>query len=86
MLTIWKYSIPIDDFIAVSMPEGAQVLTVQMQRDTPCIWALVDTEAPLVTCMFRLFGTGNPISGDAGEYVGTFQMLGLVFHLFRGRP
>lgn len=36
---IYKYQVPMLDKFSIDMPEGAELLTVQMQGETPCIWA-----------------------------------------------
>jgi hypothetical protein len=79
---IWKFPVPIDDYLEVEIPSCAQILCVQMQKETPCIWAWIDTEAPKGIRRFRWFGTGHP--GMEGNYIGSVQMYGgdLVFHLF----
>lgn len=85
-LTIYKYSIEVTDVQMVSMPIGAEILTVQVQNETPCIWALVDSNAPLENVKIRVHGTGHPVNGEENlEYIGTFQLLGgrLVFHTFK---
>jgi hypothetical protein len=83
-LTIWKYWLPIDNTVYIEMPDGAEVLTVQMQRDKACIWALVDPQAMPMARRFSWRGTGHPVEPDHGRYIGTVHMLdgGLVFHLF----
>lgn len=86
--TIWKFPIVVADSVQISMPQGARVLSVQEQNRTPCIWALVDPEAPKQTRRFRILGTGHDFpEADAYEYHDTFQMHGgaLVFHLFERR-
>ena len=85
MPTIYKYPLNMDDVIKVQMPEGAKVLTVQMQGGSPYIWAGVDPDAPKVERRFRMYGTGHPIDPNLSlEYINTFQMHGgaLIFHLF----
>jgi hypothetical protein len=77
----------VDDSQTVLMPEGAEVLTVQAQRDIPCMWAMVDPSKPKVPRDFETFGTGHTIREDMGTdrtYVGTYQIRGggLVFHVF----
>jgi hypothetical protein len=86
--TIWKYPLEISDVQSVSLPLGAEVLTVQTQGGNACIWALVDPkETRKEIRKVRIFGTGHNIEGDAGQYVGTFQIANgrLVFHVFVGR-
>jgi hypothetical protein len=85
--TVWKFSFTPDDDIEIDMPEGAQILTVQIQFEQPCIWALVDPKSKLKKKRFKLIGTGHPIEiNDIVDYryVGTFQLMEgqLVFHLF----
>jgi hypothetical protein len=86
MRTIWKYDlIPNDENrILIEMPTGAKVLTVQVQGDSVCLWALVDTEMGKGTRIFEIYGTGHPVSTYQKRYIGTFQMEGgtLVFHVF----
>lgn len=84
MKTVYKYGIEIKYHFSVSMPAGAQVLTIQVQHGKPFIWALVDTEAQLAERHFRVAGTGHPIEDENPLYVGTYQLHGgdLVFHLF----
>jgi hypothetical protein len=86
MRTVYKYPIEIKGVQELDMPVGASVLTVQIQRGRPCIWAIVDPEqAEINPRSFRLAGTGHPIDGDDVLcYIGTFQLSegDLVFHLF----
>ena len=87
MLTIFKYSIPIEDHFTLEMPRGAKILTVKIQRENPQLWAMVDSETKKEKRYFRLAGTGHPLGEDYLKiinYVSTFQIknLGLVFHLF----
>lgn len=87
MLTIFKYPIPIGDYFALELPKDAKILTVQTQRGTPQLWAIVDSEVKEETRYFRLSGTGHPLGEDylrIINYTGTFQMENgaLVFHLF----
>jgi len=86
---VFKYPLPVlDDYVRVDMPRGAELLCVQMQHGTPCVWALVDPTVALMTRVLRIAGTGHPIERDVGRYVGTFQMHGgaLVFHVFEVTP
>jgi hypothetical protein len=90
MRRIFKYPIPIQDYIELDLPVGAQILTVQVQHNVPCLWALVTLTLDETTepHRFYLFGTGHPMPDNKPklelQYVGTFQLHGgeLVFHLF----
>lgn len=84
MKTIYKYAVAANDTTELRMPQGAQILSVQIQHDIPCVWALVDPGAKVVTRTLRLAGTGHTLPDDPGVYIGTFQVhtVALVFHLF----
>jgi len=88
MLKVWKFPLATIDAQAMIAPRGARPLCVQVQGDPPmehpCLWAIVDPAAELVTRIVRVYGTGHPIVEEHGEYVGTYQMSGgaLVFHVF----
>jgi hypothetical protein len=84
-LRIYKYPFPVNNTVVLDMPRGARILSVQAQRETPCIWALVDAnEVALERRRFRIFGTGHPVDSYIGAFLGTFQLAhgDLVFHVF----
>jgi hypothetical protein len=86
-MRIFKYPAPIADLLSIEMPAKAKVLTVQLQRGEPQIWALVDDDGSLVPREFRWVGTGRGLGEPLGEYVGTLQIEGdFVFHLFELAP
>jgi len=85
-MKIYKYPLNIDDEQEVSMPLGAEILTVQLQHGRPHLWAVVDDEQPNM-CARKLviIGTGNPMP-EVGRYINTFQSVNggftLVWHVF----
>jgi hypothetical protein len=85
MRTIWKFDVFPGHFTVV-MPEGARVLTCQVQGGNAQMWAMVDPDAPTVKKDFVTTGTGKYLDDslvEAMDYIGTFQPTpGLVFHLF----
>jgi hypothetical protein len=83
MRTIYKYSLAAG-MQTIDMPQGAEILTVQVQRFEPQLWALVDPAAAVVPMTFAVYGTRHPVSDEPQRYVGTFQVSGgaLVFHVF----
>ena len=81
MKTIWKYDVK-PGVTTISMPEGACILTVQVQSGSPKIWALVDTEWPPADRRIEVFGTGHEMPFGHRGYIGTFQLGKLVFHVF----
>ena len=80
---IWKFSLGLES-APILMPKGAQVLTVQVQHEQPCVWMLVDPASPRVSRRFRTYGTGHEWDTISGVYVGTYQLDSflLVFHVF----
>jgi hypothetical protein len=85
--TVWKFTAPVTDKFAISMPSGAKLLSAGVQGNNLCIWALVDPEGGLETRNFRLAGTGHPITEHV-HFLETIQMHdgALVFHLFECEP
>lgn len=86
--TIYKYPLEVTDVQNISLPVGAEILTIQTQNETPCLWALVDPNGiEKESKTIEIFGTGHPIGYDMGvsrKYISTFQLRGgqLVFHAF----
>ncbi len=84
MQTIHKYPIEITDSQEVMLPDGARILTVQLQHGQACLWALVESENPLKPRRILSYGTGHPVSDSNMQYISTIQIEGssLVFHFF----
>lgn len=87
MKTIWKF--PLKTFapiLEIEMPRNAKVLTVQVQKEIPCIWAIVEPQEKKETRKFRLLGTGHEFDIPIAQvkYIGTFQLQsgGFIGHLF----
>jgi hypothetical protein len=82
MKTIYKY--PLAPHPPLELPKNAEVLTVQTQCGAPMMWVLLDPEAPTVSREFDAYPTGGDIDPvyTKGEYIGTFQAGGEVFHVF----
>jgi hypothetical protein len=83
--TVHKFVIEDGFDIAISMPKGAEILSVQNQNGNIAIWALViPSNEPEQRC-FEIYGTGHPMHCDMGierNFIGTVQIGGLVFHVF----
>lgn len=85
MKTIWKYQFEISDGFNLLMPYDSDILSVQVQENQPCMWVLVDTNQPVITRRFRIFGTGFTNLDELGKFwnfISTFQMPPFVWHLF----
>jgi hypothetical protein len=82
MKQIWKYEIPLEKSFRLDVPSHNLVLSVQMQNEVPCVWILVDPDAPKEPKLFHLYWTGVDL-GWIGKFIGTIQTPdGLVWHLF----
>jgi outer membrane lipoprotein SlyB len=85
-MLIWKWTLDVTDLQTVDMPNGAQVLSVQLQYDRPQLWAMVDETASVEPRTFATYSTGHliPAFVNYGKFVGTYQMHGgsAVFHVF----
>jgi hypothetical protein len=81
--SIWQFPFKTDDIVRIEMPEGTEVLSVQVQNSTPCMWALVNPESPFEMRTFVIYGTGEPIEdpGYLGNHLGSYQLSG-VYHIF----
>jgi len=86
MQTIYKYPLSLASSQGVSMPQGAKILSAQMQNDELQVWAIVDTEAPAPDDYYEFIiaGTGNPthINIRDANYLSTVQDGGFVWHVF----
>ena len=82
MKTIYKYELTTTEIV---MPKNSQFLCVQLQRDIPCLWAVVDTDVEeKETVKIRIVPTGHTVPNSC-VYIGTYQIvhMNLVFHVFR---
>ena len=82
--TIHKYPLEVTDYQKIKLPKDSTILTVQTQREVPCIWALVDIEKEKGERNIRIVGTGHPVHDNVVRYIGTFQLErgSLIFHVF----
>lgn len=87
-MRIWKFQLDVTDAQTVMVPMWAKLLDVQMQGDTCCLWVLCDENAQKEPRRIAIYGTGNPMPDEPGEYIATFQMHSgaLVFHAFELPP
>jgi hypothetical protein len=87
MKRIHKYPFTIEDDVIVHLPLNAQIISIQLQGDIPCVWAVVNPlEEYIETKQFKVFGTGHPMPDTilrTHEFRSTLQLSnGLVFHVF----
>ena len=87
MKTIFKYPLKIQDSQDISIPEGAEFLSVMEQNNLPVVYFLVDPSRDQFPLEFILLGTGHPFQEDYLEgclYLGTVSTHNgqLVWHIF----
>lgn len=84
--TVYKYPLKIVERQFVDLPVAAKILSVQMQGQDLCLWALIDKEQPYKSKIeICIFGTGFPIEEEdvsGRKYYGTFQAGFYVGHVF----
>ena len=80
MLTIWKYPLALQTENEVKL-QYVKILGVYADcENTPCLYALVDTEAKPRMYQVLMVGTGWELDGklDGMEYLGTFKINDLI--------
>lgn len=82
MRTVYKYPLEWWSPQVVRMPEGATILKVGVQADTPFIMAEVDTEQISEDRYICIHGTGDTIEPMADRYLGTIHKGEFVFHIY----
>jgi hypothetical protein len=82
MRTIFKYPLTLTDHQLIELPKNSECLTVQMQKDVPCLWAVVDRSQPNEVRTIHLVGTGQRMPDGILFYLGTVQDHGFVWHFF----
>jgi hypothetical protein len=85
MFVIHKYPVNITGDYTV-MPMGARILSVQVQYDKVCVWAIIDKRVT-VNALRQIvpYGTGIQLPhANPGTFLGTVQLQDghLVLHLF----
>lgn len=84
---VWKFELQAEmhDY---TMPAGAELLHVAMQRDISCIWIKCDPKAPPEQRRLLVTGTGHEFSDEGLSFVGSMLTDDgrFVFHVFEVRP
>lgn len=81
-MQIFKYELPVESFVTVSMPEGAKVLTVQPQRGAVTMWAEVDPKARRIDRRFQIVGTGHQFDSSGAHYLGSVNTGVFMWHVY----
>jgi len=91
MRTVFKYPLPenmkeagvagIGEF-HLEMPKGGKALYIALQDGHPCLWAEVESSAPVESRLFLLMGTGQRMPTNPLRHVGSYQRGWFVGHVF----
>lgn len=91
MKTIHRFPIDMEEVVdnggkfEVEAPIGAKILHVDVQERAPfqpSMWVqLEDDRKPVLKHTFEIVGTGHQ-APERGEYVGSWQQHGFVWHLY----
>ncbi|HYZ72377.1 MAG TPA: hypothetical protein VE641_04815 [Chthoniobacterales bacterium] len=68
-------------YLPIKIPGLEKILTVLEVDRIVRIWALVNTESPMVMCEFYTTSSGNPVPSGL-EYVGTYASQDDVWHVW----
>lgn len=86
-MTLTGYSV--HEWIGVPLPEGAQLLDVQVQRGVPVAWYICETDNPSRMLFFYFAMTGAEMDflltdDDRIGYLGSYQVMdgNYVYHVF----
>ena len=76
MKKIFKFPIEHTPKQYLVMPKGAEILSVQVQNNSPFLYAMVNpNQTEKEERVFRIYATGTSINDDMGfdvKYIGTF--------------
>ena len=84
MKRIYKYELSDKGRQEIELPWYSQILSVQMQNGTPCIWVLLNPDDKTYPQLFEIYGTGHEIKkSEFKHYIGSWQDGPTVWHLFK---
>jgi hypothetical protein len=82
MIRIFKYPIQIVEYQEIYMQEGLIRHVGLDPYGTPCIWAEVQDTSDMIWRIVNIRGTGHAITGEEGNFIGTFVHDQCVWHVF----
>ncbi len=81
-MTIWKYQLNIVSLQNINLAADAKILSVAIQNDTLCLWALTNPNVPIAHRTIEIVSTDMEVSPYQKRFIGTVQMGVLVWHVF----
>ena len=82
--TIWTWDLLGTKTQVLFMPKGATILSVQVRRNQPVLWALIDKRQPSKDRVIITYSSDDEMPENPGKYIGSYQnkLETLVFHVF----
>jgi hypothetical protein len=80
MKTIFKYPVTSQD-CTLKLPKGAEILTVKLHGEFPCLWAVVNPKEKVEERHICIVGTGWDID-EGMKYIETYIDGYFVWHVF----
>jgi len=81
-MRVLKFPLAVESVQYIKLHDAAQILSVQVQDDAICLWALCPDMESTHERRIQIFGTGHDMPADTGLFVGTVQQRGYVWHVF----
>ena len=84
-MKILKHQLQITDLQEIMLPLGYEILSIQVQKEVPCIWYKCDPEQTFeVPLLIAMYATGQELLVNQMKYFTTYQLEGgnLVFHVY----
>ena len=88
-MKILKYGLASHRHQTLMLPQGAEILTVQLQKEQLQLWAVVDETSPLEPRQIARYYTGmSELPLEPGRHIATVQSEGgtHVDHFFEVTP
>lgn len=85
MRKIFKYFLRVTDEQTLDLPRGAEILSVEEQKNKVVLYALIDpAECRLYPHTIYVHGTGHSIHAENLKFIGTVKLYNgdLMFHVF----
>ena len=82
---IYKYEFTTSDMLELDLPVGSEVLHVDSQRDTVCLWVSLDVnEKRSEHRTFQTIGTGHPFKAESMRHLGTVKTFDdtFIWHIY----
>lgn len=82
MRKIYKYELKVIPEQVVELPADFKILSVQLQGDRVCFWAIVEPEQETMWNVFNIAMTGEDFPLIESIHLATLQNNGIVIHIF----